>query len=82
VPLLQHGRDSDALYGLVYLLLAIYGLAVARAWALLGGGRDGLLALLGFRSKRRDDHPATSASTAQPALTSEGYPANEPSLHR
>jgi hypothetical protein len=80
VPLLQRGRDSDALYGLAYLLLASYGLAVARAWALLGGGQDGLLALLGFRGKRREDHPAPPAGAGQPAPTSERSQANEPSL--
>ena len=46
--LLRDARDTDALYGLVYLLLPAYSLGLARAWELLGGGNAGLRSLLGL----------------------------------
>ena len=34
---LQPSRSLDGLYPLIYVLVAIYGVALARAWSLLGG---------------------------------------------
>jgi len=57
VPLLRDARDTDALFGLVYLLVPTYALGVARAWELLGGENTGLRSLLGLGAVRADPPP-------------------------
>lgn len=73
LPLLQHGHDTSALYGVVYLLVAIYALGVGRAWTLLGGGKDGLLSLLGLHGIGHAEKPALPLDATQLASSAEGY---------
>lgn len=70
--LLRHARDTDALYGLVYLLLPAYSLGLARAWELLGGGNDGLRSLLGLGVGVAEPPPGDAGEGTRPAVGDSG----------
>jgi len=87
--LLRDARDTDALYGLVYLLLPAYSLGLARAWELLGGGNDGLRSLLGLGvgvgvvepppgDAGEAEHPVDPAASERAAVGDSGGDRSEP----
>jgi multidrug transporter EmrE-like cation transporter len=60
VRLAQEPQDAARLYGLVFLLFAVYGIALGRAWELLGARKKGglleeLFSALGLRRTRGEE---------------------------
>ena len=67
IQLIQRPRNSlDALYGLLYVLVAVYGVALARAWSLLGGENRLITRILTDAIRRK---PSRTQATASANLT-------------
>ena len=70
IQLIQQPRNSlDALYGLLYVLVAVYGVALARAWSLLGGENRLITRILTDAIRRRTARAQPTASAAPANLT-------------
>ena len=68
LQLLSTRRQLGALYGLVYLLFAVYAVGLGRSWELLGARREGPLAWLSPLHDVEEAAPsATEAGSTQTA---------------
>ncbi|MBA3825130.1 MAG: hypothetical protein H0X24_14690 [Ktedonobacterales bacterium] len=52
VRLIHHGNDADDVYTLCILLIAIYGVALSRAWEVMGAQENGLRGFIESLRKR------------------------------
>ena len=64
-------RHPDSFYGLTALLIAVYGIALLRAWQLLGARRYGLL---GWLSPLHESNEQKPISTAEQSPESSNKP--------
>ena len=68
LQLISAPRQVGALYGLVYLLFAVYAVGLGRSWELLGARREGPLAWLSPLHDVEEAAPsATEAGSTQTA---------------
>lgn len=66
--LIQHADDIDAIYTMAALLLAIYGVALVRAWELIGAPRGGISGWLNpLRDLDDEEEEEERAAPAAPA---------------
>lgn len=63
VHLIQQPYNTDGLYSLIIVLVAIYGVALARAWTLLGAENRSFLRMLIDAITRRRTRTQTAASS-------------------
>jgi hypothetical protein len=71
VRLLMGIQDNSAINSLLYILLAIYGLGLVRAWELLGGQRYNLLGWFEMVTNHQDASSAPSDTPHETASASQ-----------
>jgi hypothetical protein len=64
IQLIQRPDSKDALYSLIFVLVAEYGVALARAWTLLGAERRSLFRLAADALRKRLSGSAATAHTS------------------
>jgi hypothetical protein len=67
VTLIRNPRDTDAVYTLAALVLAVYGIGLIRAWELLGAPRSGVSGWLNPLRDLEDDEERAEADAGRAA---------------
>lgn len=73
IQLLQQPHNTDSLYSLIIVLVAEYGVALARAWTLLGAERRTLVSILAdaIRGRRAHNQPTGHGDIGKKSVPSD-----------